>query len=300
MMTLEQLRIFVAVAEELHFTRAARRLRLTQPAVSSAIATLEQAHQVPLFHRIGRSVSLTEAGRLLVPQARLILRQVAGAEQQLADLSGLRHGTVRIIASQTAGTYWLPPRLHHFAEHYPGVSITLAIGNSRQVLAAVLAGDVDLGLLESVVDDPHVSRRVCAEDRLVIAVGQGHPWFGRATVPAAELEQAAWIAREDGSGTRAQFEQALRGLGVDLRCLHITLTLPNGEAIRTALLSGHGAAGLSDLVVADDVAAGRLHALPLPVAPRPFTLIRHLERYEAAATRAFVASLPVLSGVDRP
>lgn len=287
-MTLEQLRIFLAVAEDLHFTRAARRLGLTQPAISGAIAALESHHAVKLFHRVGRTVSLTEAGKLLRQDAQAILDRVAECEQRLADLSGLRSGSLTLMASQTAGTYWLPPRLHAFAERYPGLTLHLTIGNTQQVTAAVVAGEVDLGVVEGVVDDPHLSRRPRATDHLVVVVGPGHRWFGRRSLSAEDLRQGAWITREPGSGTRALFEQAFEQLGVCVRDLTVTLTLPNGEAIRHALSSGHGAAVISDLVCRTDVEAGRLHAIRLPIPPRPFTIIRHLERYEGAAVRAFM------------
>jgi DNA-binding MarR family transcriptional regulator len=106
-MTLEQLRIFVAVAQREHMTRAADALNLTQSAASGAIAALEARHDVKLFNRVGRGIELTDAGRMFL-RKRAVLARAAGAEQALADYAGLRRGTLRLVASQTIAGYWLP------------------------------------------------------------------------------------------------------------------------------------------------------------------------------------------------
>jgi DNA-binding transcriptional LysR family regulator len=110
-MTLEQLRIFVEVASREHVTRAAEVLNLTQSAVSAAISALEMRHGVILFDRVGRRIALTEAGRLFVDEARGVLERARAAELALADLGGSAAGVLRIHASQTVASYWLPSRL---------------------------------------------------------------------------------------------------------------------------------------------------------------------------------------------
>ena len=147
-MTLEQLRIFVAVAEREHVTQAAQALNLTQSAVSSAISALESRHDVMLFKRIGRRVALTEAGKLFLAEARELLRVSLRAEKVLDDLGAMRLGGVSVAASQTIGNYWLPERLARFKIANPGVAVRLAIGNTEEVAALTAAGDVDLGLVE--------------------------------------------------------------------------------------------------------------------------------------------------------
>src|SRR5580704_9498201 len=107
-MTLEQLRIFVAVAEREHVTRGARDLNLTQSATSAAIAALEARYATQLFDRVGRRIALTEAGRLFLVEAKALLAQAAAAEMVLVDLAGLKRGTLTLAASQTVGNYWLP------------------------------------------------------------------------------------------------------------------------------------------------------------------------------------------------
>src|SRR5579872_3720550 len=118
-MTLDQLRVFVAVAERQHVTRAAEALNLAQSAASAAIATLEARHGVPLFHRVGRGIELTEAGRMFLVEARAVLGRAAHAELALAEYGGMQRGTLRLVASQTIASYWLPSRLAAFHARHP-------------------------------------------------------------------------------------------------------------------------------------------------------------------------------------
>jgi DNA-binding transcriptional LysR family regulator len=135
-MTLEQLRIFVGVAEREHMTAAARALNVTQSAASAAIAALEERHAIKLFHRVGRGITLTEAGRLFLTEARGVLARAGAAENVLEEMGGLKRGTLRVVASQTIAAYWLPPILAAFHERHPAIGIELAIGNTEQAAAA--------------------------------------------------------------------------------------------------------------------------------------------------------------------
>lgn len=139
-MTLEQLRVFVAVAERQHVTRAAAVLNLAQSAVSAAIAALEERHGAKLFHRVGRGVELTEAGALFLVEARAILARVEAAGQVLSELGNLKRGTLAVHASQTIAGYWLPRYLVAFRHKYPGIDIRLTIGNTAQGAAAAARG----------------------------------------------------------------------------------------------------------------------------------------------------------------
>lgn len=288
-MTLEQLRIFVAVADALHFTRAAETLRLSQPAVSAAVAALEAEHGLRLFDRIGRRVELTAAGTLLRAEAGAILRKVEEAGTMLAELSGLTRGTLRLVASQTVGNHWLPPRLARFAVAHPGIRVDLSIGNTEDVADAVRDGRAELGIAEGAVDDPALMSDQTSGDRLVLAVGRDHPWAARGSVTPEELAAGRWILRESGSGTRALFESAIRAAGLDPSGLTVALTLPGGAVIRHALLAGLGASVLSDLVVADELRDGRIVAVEgLSLPCRAFHLVRHRDRHRSLAEREFV------------
>ena len=139
-MTLEQLRIFVAVAERQHVTRAADALNIAQSAVSASVAALEGRHGAKLFHRVGRGIALTEAGSLFLTEARAVLARATAAELVLSELGELKRGTLLVQASQTIASYWLPRHLVAFRRAHPGVDVRLTIGNTTQVAAAIVAG----------------------------------------------------------------------------------------------------------------------------------------------------------------
>src|SRR5471032_2166488 len=127
-MTLEQLRIFVEVAQREHLTQAASALALTPSAVSASIRVLEERYGTPLFNRVGRRIELSEAGRLFLREARITLASARTAERTLSELGGLQRGTLQIQASQTIASYWLPPLLVQFRQRYPQIELSLTAG----------------------------------------------------------------------------------------------------------------------------------------------------------------------------
>jgi DNA-binding transcriptional LysR family regulator len=284
-MTLEQLRIFVAVAEREHVTQAARDLNLTQSATSAAVATLEAQYDTKLFHRIGRRIELTDAGRLFLVEARAVLARAAAAETVLADLAGLKRGSLAIAASQTVGNYWLPPLLHRYRETFPGIAVSLDIGNTEAVVAMVHEGVADLGFIEGAVDDPALSITPVADDELVLVVQTALAPAKKRELSAADLKAMHWVLRERGSGTRSIFEAALSKLGIAVSDLDVVLELPSNESVRAAVIDGAGAAVLSKLAVAVALNSGALTALPLSLPTRQFFAVRHKERYATRAER---------------
>jgi DNA-binding transcriptional LysR family regulator len=284
--TLEQLRVFVCVAECEHMTRAAQALNLTQSATSADVAALEERHGVKLFDRIGRRIALTAAGRAFLAEAKAVLARASAAEQTLADLAGLKTGELALAASQTVGSYWLPSRIVGFRNRYPGIRVTLRIGNTDAVAAMTRAGDVDLGFVEGEVRDPALAITPIDEDELVIVAAPGEQ-AALERLNADGLTAAPWVTRERGSGTRAAMEGALAAFGVDPSRRNIALELPSNEAIRAAVEAGAGLAVMSRLVVSASIKAGALVAAPLVPPRRGFFLLRHKERYESQAARAF-------------
>lgn len=288
-MTLEQLRIFVAVAEREHVTQAAKQLNLTQSATSAAVSALEARYATKLFDRVGRRIALTQAGRLFLVEAKAVLARVAAAEKVLADLAGLERGSLTIGASQTAGNYWLPEIIHRYQSRFPGVSVALKIGNTETVAADVEDGSADLGFIEGEIDNPVLSVTPVADDEMVLVVAPGHPLAKRPARPLAQIAQARWIVREAGSGTRAILESAVAKLGVDPRSLDIAIELPSNEAVRGAVVAGSGITILSRLVVSAPLKAKTLVALDLQLPERKFFALRHKERYFTRAEREFIA-----------
>jgi DNA-binding transcriptional LysR family regulator len=294
-MTLEQLRVFVAVAEREHVTRAAADLNLTQSATSAAVAALEARYATKLFNRIGRHIELTQAGRLFLVEARAVLARAAAAETVLAELAGLKRGSLALAASQTVGNYWLPPLMYRYRTEYPGIALGLTIGNTETVVAAVRDGIADLGFVEGPVDDPALSVTPVAEDELVLVVSAALPRPKRRAVAAADLKAMRWVSREPGSATRALFEGAMARAGLPISELDVILELPSNEAVIAAVKDGAGAAILSKLVVAALLDSGSLVALDFALPKRQFFVLRHQERSITQAERELyklIDSLP--------
>jgi DNA-binding transcriptional LysR family regulator len=286
-MTLEQLRIFVEVAERQHLTQAAAVLALTPSAVSAAIKTLEERYGTPLFDRVGRRIELSEAGRIFLAEARRTLASARAAEAALAELGGLKRGTLAIHASQTITSYWLPPLLVRFRQAYPAIALRVAPGNTQTVAQAVAQGAADLGFVEGAVDAPALAQETVGADEMVAVVAPGHPWADGRALDAADLLAAEWILREEGSGTRSAFAAALARHGVDIGALRVALALPSNEAVRAAVTAGPFAAALSQLVVAPHLQAGTLVRANVALQPRAFYMLQHRERYTSKAATAF-------------
>jgi DNA-binding transcriptional LysR family regulator len=290
-MTLDQLRVFIAVAERQHVTRASEALHLTQPAVSAAIFALEQEFRSKLFDRVGRGITLTEAGRVLLGEARAILARTESAELAMAELLGLARGRITIFASQTISSYFLPRKLVRFHARYPNIDLAVSTGNTANVVRAVVDGEAELGFIEGPVADPLLVIETIDTDQMIIVVSPSHPWAHSSPLQAADLAAAPWVLRENGSGTRLAFEAALAAVGVDPATLNVTITLPSNEAVRAAVEAGAGAAALSSMVCAESLAAGKLTRANIDLPLRDFYMIRHGARNCSRSVLALIEAI---------
>lgn len=286
-MTLDQLKIFVEVAERQHLTQAASALFLTPSAVSAAIKSLEERYDLALFHRIGRRIELSDAGRIFLVEAKRTVASAHTAETTLAELGGLGRGELTIHASQTISSYWLPALLVRFRQAYPAIELKMEIGNTEQVSQAVLLGTADLGFVEGEIGDASLCVEAVGEDKMVVVVAPRHPWADGRKLTAQDLLGAQWILREAGSGTRSVFEDALASLGVAPAALEVALDLPSNEAVRSAVIAGPFATAMSELVVAAPLRAGMLALANVDLPTRHFTMLRHPARHRSRAVAAF-------------
>lgn len=298
-MTLEQLRIFIAVAEREHVTRAATALGLTQSAVSSAIAALEARHDARLFDRVGRNIELTSAGHQFLVEARAVLSRANAAELVLSELGSLGRGTLSIHASQTIASYWLPSRLVVFREAYPRIELHLSAGNTQTVMQAVLEGQADLGFVEGTLRNARLAATEIGSDQLVLVVGASHPLAGRRRVDMSDLATTPWVVRESGSGTRSEVELALAELKMPIHSREIAMELPSNEAVRSAVEAGAGVAGMSELVAAPALEQKSLVRLPVNLPRRPFFALRHKERHTSKAAAALLEICGLQGGTRR-
>ena len=300
-MTLDQLRIFLKVAEQGHVTRAAQMLNLTQSAVSASLAALETTHDVKLFDRVGRGIALTEAGRQFIPSARAVLDQARLAGEVLNDLATEALGSLRLQASQTVANYWLPPILVAMHESHPRIDLTLTQGNTGSVAAAVLSGAADMGFVEGEITQDRLERRVVAQDELVLVMARDHPLAGRDRVTRDDYLAYPWIIREPGSGTRSEFDAHLAEMGIDPAQLSVFLEMPSNEAILAAIAAGPSLTMLSRRAVGGAAPDRNLRAMPVTWARRPerhFSVLTHPDRYRTRAQQALLAILESHAGQD--
>lgn len=290
-MTLDQLRVYVEVAERGHVTRAAEALGMSQSAASAAIAALESTYQIKLFDRVGRGIELTEIGRTFLREARSVLDRAAMARSVLQDLAGGPAGPVSIAASLTIATYWLPRRLAAFQAANPRVRLNVVIRNTHDVEAAVVEGQANVGLVEGPTQHPALTRQRIDHDRMVLVVASDQPSLPLDASGGLDLRAITWVIREAGSGTRRALEDLAGREGLSLEELKIALVLPSNEAVREAIEAGAGATIVSRHVVASAIANGTLKAIPVDLPPREYALVRHRDRHETLAQQALVAHL---------
>jgi DNA-binding transcriptional LysR family regulator len=290
-MTLDQLRVFLAVAEREHLTAGAKAINLTPSAATAAIKALEARYDAKLFHRVGRRLELSDSGRAFVLSARNVLSAAREAEIALQELSGLLRGRLAVAASQTLANHWLPPLLMRFADAHPGIGVDFTEGNTATVAAAVLAGDAEIGCIEGEIDEPALAVTPLADDRLVVVASPRHPLARLGAIPPESLQKFRWVMREPGSGTRALFEAALRAAGVKPETLSVALTLPTNESVCVAVLDSQCLTVVSELVARPHLDAGRLRRIPFALLKRRFALVRHKERFRTKAALAFEALL---------
>lgn len=290
-MTLEQLRIFIMVAKTLNMRVAAEKLYLTQPAVSAAIAALENQYATHLFDRVGRGLELNEAGRLFLPEAQAILDRVREAGSLFENLSGLVQGNLRIAASQTVATYYLPCHMARFASSYPKITLQLLVGNTAQAIDHVLAGEADMGVIEGHTEEKRLKVRQIKGDSFGFYVAPTHFLAGQ--VPTREaLLKARWVLREAGSGTRDFVASSLKQrFDLDLDDLQVRLELPSNDAVLEAIMEGELMTAETDLAARLRLQGGLIQRLDYGLGNRDFYVIRHCERRPVPAVQKFCALL---------
>lgn len=261
--TLRQLEIFLAVASTGHVTRASASLHLSQSAASMALSQLERQLATPLFERRGRALQLTERGRLLVGESRELLARVHALPTLLGGDGEALRGELRIAASQTAGCYLLAPAIAAFAHAHPQARVQCHIGNTAAAMQALLAHEADVGYVEGRVTHTDITVSPWRRDRLEIVVGRDHPLAKKPRLSAAQLRQLPWIMRETGSGTRELLDRAVRDAGME--SLPALQTFNDAEAVKQAVIDGHGVACLPVLAIVDDLRDGRLLPLRAPM-----------------------------------
>lgn len=284
-----QLEVFAAIATGGSVRVAAQRLHLTQPAVSMALAELERHLDTPLFAREKGRLRISARGRELLPLVQEVLDRLQDIQQRAGGQSQQLSGELRLGASNTVGNYRVGELLGAFVRAQPRVSVNLRVGNTREIVAAVRAHELDVGCIEGAVAHADVEVRHWRDDALVVCSASEHELARRAALAAPDFAGAHWILREAGSATRAQTERALAALPPG----QVVLELGQIEAIKQAVSAGLGIACLPAVAVAETVQAGRLKVLDTPFLKldRQLSLVLSRDKYRGALVTAFLETL---------
>jgi len=250
-----QLRAFHAVARHGGFTRAAKKLHLTQPAVSDQVRKLESHFGVRLFERRKRAVTLTTLGRQLMIITARFFENEQEAIELLSRSQALKTGHIRMAAD---AAFHVLPLIARFKKRYPGIFVTLKSGNSDWVLSRLFDLETDIGILAGIPAEPELEQLTLRNDPLVAYVALDHPLAGRPHISMEELAKWPMVLREPGSITRALVED---GFGARGLTLNIAMEAQGREAAREAVAAGIGAGMVSEAEFGHD---RRLKKLPVP------------------------------------
>lgn len=294
-MELKYIEIFCAVTELKSFSRAAQALHLTQPTVSIHIKALEDEFSAKLFDRMGRTVLPTQAGEILYRYAKEIVGMKEEARLAMEKLKGSMSGKLVIGASTIPGEYILPPLLARFMNAYPDIFPTLKIGDSSDIYRSVLEGEVDVGIVGTVINDANIVMKKFLDDELILVASSTHK---ASVLTENELKETPLLMRETGSGSRATLEKHLKKIRVAIEDLNIVAEMGSTQALIQAAKSGMGMTFISRLSVTREIEQKSLKAVKLKgiAVKRNFYIITHRLRFKSRICGTFI---DFLSGRDR-
>jgi DNA-binding transcriptional LysR family regulator len=292
-MDLWQLHIFCKVVDYKSFSKAGRAIHLSQPTISSHVQALEDHFGCRLIDRMARQAVPTAAGKTLYRYARRLDALREETEAAIAALQGEVRGRLHVGASTIPGNYLLPELIGGFTREHPGVNVALEIADSAKIMARVLGGDLEMGVVGAASRDRNAIQEPLMVDRLQLILPADHRWAGQKGATLAQLTEVPFIIREQGSGTLAALQTALQQAGMALRQLNIVAEMGTTTAVIQSIKSGVGVSILSPVAVREDLARGRLKALPVVdlVLERNLYLIRHRQRSLSTVAGAFAEFL---------
>lgn len=288
--SLHALAVYLAFIEHGTMTAAAEAEGISQPAISMHVKTLERYYGTRLLERSGRHVRPTTAGDLVADYGRRIVALTDELTRAVADLEGLAAGRLVIGASSTVGEQLLPEFLGRFHRSYPGVALSLRIGNTGEIVQAVLDRELDLGIVGRDPRHAEVVARPVFDDALELFIAPDHPRAGTSLPQVAMLDGETFVLREVGSATR---DLALETLVAGGCVPGETIELGSNEAVKRSVAAGLGIGVLSTHSVAIDRRAGLIMTLPVDDwnCTRHFWLIHRGDRQLTRAERVFITLL---------
>lgn len=252
-MTLDQLRIFIAVAELEHVTRAADQLNMTQSATSAAVAALEKRYGVQLFDRLKRRIALTSAGKIFLREAKSVTARAKVAESVLNELAG-GNPRVRIAAAPRIGNYWLTTEICRFKERHPNIEMELALKEDAEIVRCIKDGLIDIGVTEQKPDCPDLTVEFARSEEFIFASSdEYHRINGR------KQTALVWLVREAGSASRQFFETTIGAMGQGIGQI---LTFPSDESLKSAITCDIGVGMIPRSMITADLNGSRMVQWP--------------------------------------
>ncbi len=263
MIDMTRLKAFIFSAENLSFSEASKHLHLTQPTISHHIKTLETELGVTLFVRSGNKLHLTEAGKMLVPWARKLIRQSNEIKDLMQSTQEEAVGNLRIACTTASGKYVLPHLAARFRKRFPGVTISILPCSPQHLLTRLLDEDANLGVVSSEITGQSLETQTFYVDTIQLIVPADHPWAEAESISPSDLLDEEVIMREEDSGTRKVVMSELSKSDINYDDLNVFLELGNAEGIVQAVASGYGVSFVSDLISKDAIASGAIKACKL-------------------------------------
>jgi DNA-binding transcriptional LysR family regulator len=255
-MEIRQLKAFLAIAEAKTFTAGARRVNVTQAAISMQIRQLEDEVGLQLFTRTPRRVILTEAGEYLLDRARKILREHDTALAEIAELGGLEHGRLRIGSSSAMfATNQLPQILQGLREKFPNAELAVTSGTSQTLVDKIMHGEIDIAFVSLPVDNSSITTDLLFSDEIVAIAHPTHPRAGEKYVSAAALAGENLILGERGGNTRRMIDDFFHAANVRP---NIVMELSRQDAINQMVENNLGVGTAGAKAIADKIRKGRL------------------------------------------
>ncbi len=283
--SLKQLNVFTAIAQEKTMTKAAERLFITKPAVSLSLSELEKNLGYKVFDRVNNRLVLNSEGRQLLPLADELLERAEAIEHQFTADSQLT-GSLNIGASDTIGNHIAPVLLSKFQQQHPCDIQQLFISNTAQIINRLLEFKLDIGLVEGKAHHPKLNMIEWQQDDMYIVCAPSHPLAMQKIITLEDLEHSTWLLREEGSGSREYF---LNHIASNLNDWHESLQLHTTEAIINCCSENMGLACLSQLAAQNSINDGRLVQLPYEKKlTRPYWLLVHKEKYQTPLLQYFM------------
>jgi DNA-binding transcriptional LysR family regulator len=293
MLSLYKLEIFAAVIQEGSFSAAAKRLPMTQPAVSQHIQDLEATLGAQLFNRNRRGAVLTPAGEVLYDYTQRILKLVVEAEAAVTNVDNLSGGQTSIMATPGINVYLLPEWIGQFRLRYPNLGIHLQTGVTTEVVDEVTSHAVELGFVEGELDGvalANLGYLVLRDVEMWVVVGMEHEWAKHRDITLDMLNNQAFITRQTYSRTRLWLDKLFSQYNIKP---HIVGEFDNPESIKQAVLSNVGVTILPDYAIRNEVKVKLLHKLPIQniTLRRQITLLWEKNRPFSPISKALLYSL---------